>query len=552
MTPAQKLEANLTAIRVLVTLQREQREATEEERRTLALYTGWGDTSVRKLAIRYDETPSVALLRALGVETPTDQLVYARADDYSWAYHGDGEWASRWDDESDPRVASVLHSIARSTLNAHYTPIPIVRAMWDMLAHLGLSDLRAPWVLEPSCGVGHFLGHAPIDGADLLHDRIVGVELDQISAAITRALYPRNDVRQGSFEETSRGLPAVFDVVIGNVPFGDYGVADLSGEIPPACMAQVHDYFVARSVSLLRPGGVAVLITSKGTLDKKNNAVRRWLNERAELVAAFRLPGDAFQENAGTQVTADVIILRRRDSALQIDAASVSSDTVEWLGLSPVTYPHRHGTESDEVNSYFVSHPDHVLGEWCHTQLAGFPSAGVRRRDGDPGATEMLRAMIGRLPAGALQRSREPLALRQPTITGAGDLAPVTPQELSLGRVLRSVRRIVADTESGADPSAARRMLGIVYGAYTAAYGQIRAAEKDRRHPFHKYIDERWWSLVAGLEDDRGQKTGIFVGPLTTSGALPAPTTAVDALYQVIDACGAVDLDRVLRRLEAP
>ena len=498
MNAAEKYAANIAAIRILKTLETEKREANTEEWRALALYTGWGDTEVRRRAFQWHGGPASEEIASLGLSE------------------------------------EALDAMRRSALNAHYTELGVVRALWEVALHLGLGELRGPRVLEPSCGVGHFLGLAPYGESDLAPERLVGVELDDVSAAIARALYPRCDVRRGGFEE--QDLPASFDLAIGNVPFGDYRVSD--ERLPDGCRRQIHDYFVCRCVDLLRPGGVAVLITSKGTLDKESAFVRRWLAERAELLGAFRMPCDAFEENAGTQVTADVLVLQR----LPKDQPGREP---EWVGLEPVRFVGQHGQETeDRVNAYWLSHPDHVLGEWCQNKLVWRPDAGVRRREGDERpVADMIRALIPRLPANVFaQGPRERKAAARPT-DERGELVLRTPQELAVGRLLRAVRACVA-----ADGPGPRRLLRTAYDGYVRQHGRVRSAEH-RKHPVAHLARERWWPLVASCEDDHGREAGFLVGEVRGEVERVKPETAADAMYQMLDERGSFDLAGVAERL---
>ena len=534
MSASEKYEANLSAIRALRRIETEKREATETERAALSCYTGWGDTEVRRYAFRWDGRPSVGLLRALGVEIPADV---------------DGEYV-RLDSLAAPAsVAAALRAMQHSTLNAHYTSVEIARAIWRALLRMGYGTLRAPRVLEPSAGTGVFLGTIPLDESDTIMDRVIAVELDAVTAAVCRALYPSADVRQGAFQDVALSLPpGTLDVVIGNVPFGDYAVADAEDGVPHACRKQIHDYFVCRAITLLRPGGVAALITSKGTLDKESPTVRKWIAQRARLLGAFRLPGDAFEENAGTSVTTDVLFFQRKiEDGDDADAEWIEERReVAFMGYGS-------GESRAQVNAHFVAYPERVLGEWYHNKLAMWPDAGVRRRVGDPPADELLSAAIAALPAGCLGpipggRKRSAAALRG-TLTTSGDLTPATAQEMALGRVLRTLRAMLAAHERGEDTSRLRALLRSVYGMYTSAYGSVRSAERDSRHPLHRYIDDRWWALIASLEDGSGRPSRVFEAPQTRQRSATAPQTAADALYQLLDEAGAFSPQGIADRL---
>ena len=541
LTAKQKYECNLQALRVLRDLRRqpdgsfgEAREATEVERAVLGRYVGWGQNEVRKHAFDWDGRPS-AEIAELGLGR------------------------------------DVLAGMQRSTLNAHYTSIEVVDALWAIAQRLGFGKLRAPRVLEPSCGVGHFLGRAPLDESDLVPERVTMVELDPVTWAIARTLYPRADVRCQGFERAE--LPAsYYDLVVGNVPFGDYQVADASGDVPKSACQQIHDYFVCRSVHLLRPGGVACLITSTGTLDKVSRATRLWLAERADLVAAYRLPGQdspdgqsrgTFIENAGTEVTVDVLVLQKlREQRAVSREPNDGGAEVEWVGCEPVSFTGRYGgTLTGEVNTYYHSHPQHVLGEWTFNKLgyggggAGNGSIAVRRRDGEAhlSVADLIVRAARALPLDLLrsETAREKRVREAQAAPAAlGDLTFATAQELALARVLRAVRAMLAAHESApASLPGALVRLHTYYDAYVGTYGHLRHAERSVRHPLHKYVGERWWPLVAGLEDDAGRKSRLFNGPaVARAGHLPPPT-ALDAVYQLLDERGEFTPQTVAERL---
>lgn len=496
-SPTQRYADNLAALRVLQVLAIEKRQATETERQTLALYSGWGDTAVRKLGMMAG-VPSQNLINCL--QMPDDEPSELKLES-TW-----------WSDVVSPQLRTRVEQIRRSSLNAHYTDPELAAATWSGLVHMGLGDLRAPFILEPSAGVGRFLSAMPLDQMDTLFERITAIEMEEISASILKYLHPGINACHAPFETVV--LPAVFDVVIGNVPFGDYQVSDSNlpdhGQLPSACRTTIHDYFICRSVSLLRPGGVAALITSTGTMDKKDATARKWLHERAELLGAFRLAGDA-HASAGTEVTTDVLFFRRREG--------LPTETPEWVNEGV-------DVEFTRVNVYWAMHPSHVMGEWCLNKLYG-SGVGVRRRAGDPrSAAQALADAVRSLPAGALKplQKHAPNASRA-ALVGAGDLAPTTPLEASLARVLRAIRRVAADPED----KAARTSLEKTYQTHRAAYGPIRTCSALRKHH-----DSRWWPLVASLERKDGQvSTAVQVRQDTV-----VPSTAMDAVYLLLDRTG--------------
>nr|WP_235906305.1 DEAD/DEAH box helicase family protein [Porcincola intestinalis] len=297
-----KFQANMDAIYMLKKLENEGRLATPEEQEVLSRFVGWG-----------------------GISQAFD------AERREWS----GEYA-----EVKAALTSEEYREARaSTLNAFYTSPTVIKAMYEVLGNMGLSSGN---VLEPSCGVGNFMGLVPETMNDL---RMYGVELDSISGRIARQLYQRNEIAVQGFEETE--FPdSFFDCVIGNVPFGQYKVNDRRYD---RYNFLIHDYFIARSLDLTRPGGVVAVVTSSGTMDKQNESVRQYLANRADLIGAIRLPNNAFMRNANTGVVADILFFQKRDRA-----ALTQPDWVH-LGTTP---------EGHSINAYFVQHPEMVLGEF--------------------------------------------------------------------------------------------------------------------------------------------------------------------------------------------
>ncbi|KNZ42436.1 DEAD/DEAH box helicase family protein [Acetobacterium bakii] len=301
-TPREKFKANVLAIKTLLGIEKENRMASSEEQQILSRYVGWG-----------------------GLPQAFD------ASNIYWKLDAE-ELKSLLTDE-EYRLAK------GSTLNAHYTAPIIIKAMYDALDMMGYSNGN---ILEPALGVGHFFGLVPDSMKD---SKLYGVELDSISARISRALYPEADIFVGGFEETQFSSN-FFDVAIGNVPFGDYKVYDKPYDKHGF---QIHDYFFAKSLDKVRDGGVVAFITSKGTLDKKTPMVRKYLAERAELIGAVRLPNNAFKDNAGTEVTSDIIFLKKRDRMVL-----ANEETWVHLGMDDNGIP---------MNQYFIDHPEMILGE---------------------------------------------------------------------------------------------------------------------------------------------------------------------------------------------
>ena len=299
--PKTKYKANVEAIRVLQTLDAEQRQATAKEQEILSRYVGWG-----------------------GIPQAFDE--------------SNAEWSKEYAELQSLLTADEYKEARASTLNAFYTSPTVIKAMYEALGNMGLSKGN---VLEPSCGVGNFMGLVP-DSMEKI--RMYGVELDSISGRIAQQLYQKNKIAVQGFE-TMQFPDSFFDCVVGNVPFGNYKVPDKRYDRHNFL---IHDYFIAKSLDLVRPGGVVAVVTSSGTMDKKDSSVREYLANRADLVGAIRLPNNAFQRNANTGVVADILFLQKRDRA--------AVERAEWVDLGETP-------EGYSINQYFAKHPEMVLGE---------------------------------------------------------------------------------------------------------------------------------------------------------------------------------------------
>ena len=299
--PKQKFRANMEAVKLLHELELENRLATPQEQEILSRYVGRGG-----LSQAFEE--------------------------------GNNQWAGEFTELYSELSPEEYRAARASTLNAFYTSPVVIHAMYEALSNMGLESGN---VLEPSCGVGNFMGLVPKSMEDL---KMYGVELDSISGRIAKQLYQKNNISVQGFE-TAQYPDSFFDCVIGNVPFGSYKVADRKYD---RHNFMIHDYFIAKSLDLVRPGGVVAVVTSSGTLDKQNPAVRQYIANRADLLGAIRLPDNAFRKNAGTDVVSDILFLQKRDCA--------SLEQPEWVQLD--TTP-----EGYRMNAYFVRHPEMVLGE---------------------------------------------------------------------------------------------------------------------------------------------------------------------------------------------
>ncbi|HBT63793.1 MAG TPA: helicase, partial [Ruminococcaceae bacterium] len=297
----ERFRRNIMAIQLLKKCQQENRFATPEEQIVLSKYVGWGG-----LSEAFDENNSA--------------------------------WATEYLELSSVLTPEEYASARESTLTAFYTPPEVITAIYKAMEQMGFKEGN---LLEPSCGIGNFIGMLP---DAMQNSKIYGVELDTISAGIAQQLYQKTTIAAEGFEETN--LPdSFFDGVVGNVPFGDFKVSDKRYDKHKFL---IHDYFFAKSLDKLRPGGVMALVTSKGTMDKENSAVRKYIAQRAELLGAIRLPNNTFKGNAGTEVVSDILILQKRDRLIDIEPDWVHLDTDE---------------NGIKMNSYFVQHPEMILGE---------------------------------------------------------------------------------------------------------------------------------------------------------------------------------------------
>lgn len=296
-----RFRRNIMAIQLLKKCQDENRFATPEEQVILSKYVGWGG-----IPEAFDERNSAWATEYLELSTVLTPEEYAAARE--------------------------------STLTAFYTPPEVINAIYSSIENMGFKQGN---ILEPSCGIGNFIGMLPDSMKD---SKIYGVELDKISGSIAQQLYQKHSIAVQGFEETE--LPdSFFDVAVGNVPFGDFKVIDKRYDKHKFL---IHDYFFAKTLDKLRPGGVMAFITSKGTMDKENNSVRKYIAQRAELLGAIRLPNDTFKGNAGTEVVSDILFLQKRDRVLDLSP--------DWVDLAV-------NDDGIKMNSYFVQNPEMILGE---------------------------------------------------------------------------------------------------------------------------------------------------------------------------------------------
>ncbi len=443
-----KYAFNIAAIQTLKQIEAEGRQARPDEQEILSRYVGWG-----------------GLPQAFDAENASWQKEYQQLK----SLLTDEEYAA-----------------ARgSTLNAHYTSPVVIRAMYEALDSMGFQDGN---VLEPACGVGNFFGMLP---ESMSQSRLYGVELDSITGRMARQLYPDARIEITGFEKTNR--KDFFDVAVGNVPFGNYKVADRAFD---KYGFLIHDYFLAKTLEQVRPGGMIAFITSKGTMDKASPDVRRYIAQRAELLGAIRLPNNAFKANAGTEVTSDILFLQKRERPIDIEP--------DWIHLGQTA-------DGIPINSYFVDHPDMMLGrmQWdksmygnekettCEpipgADLAQQLHAAVRNIDGEYKRIEISETDIneGRtIPADPDVRNfsyalvngqvyyRENSVMTRPVLNQ-------TTQERVKGMIeLRDCVRKLIDLQltdgSDAEIRAQQAELGRLYDAFSAEYGIINGKANGR------------------------------------------------------------------------
>ena len=492
--PKTKYKANVEAIRLLKTLDAEQRQATAEEQEILSRYVGWG-----------------------GIPQAFDE--------------NNAEWSKEYAELQSLLTADEYKEARASTLNAFYTSPTVIKAMYEALGNMGLSKGN---VLEPSCGVGNFMGLVP-DCMEKI--RMYGVELDSISGRIAQQLYQKNKIAVQGFE-TMQFPDSFFDCVVGNVPFGNYKVPDKRYNRHNFL---IHDYFIAKSLDLVRPGGVVAVVTSSGTMDKKDSSVREYLANRADLVGAIRLPNNAFQRNANTSVVADILFLQKRDRA-----AVERADWVD-LGETPDGY---------SINQYFAQHPEMVLGEiTTESTQYGKQETTVKPIEGADLAKQLKEA-VGNIHAtitepeisdDELDVQEEPIPAdpsvknfsftnvdgqiyyRENSFMNKVELPAVTAERV-LGMIaLRETTRKLLDCQlhdgSDAEVQLLQNDLLKQYKAFTAQYGLINSTANKRA-----FRQDSSYCLLASLEILDEEKNLKRLADIFTKRTIrkPEPVTSVD------------------------
>ena len=492
--PKTKYKVNVEAIQVLQILEAEQRQATAEEQEILSRYVGWG-----------------------GIPQAFDE--------------NNADWAKEYAELESLLTADEYKEARASTLNAFYTSPTVIKAMYEALGNMGLSKGN---VLEPSCGVGNFMGLVP-DSMEKI--RMYGVELDSISGRIAQQLYQKNKIAVQGFE-TMQFPDSFFDCVVGNVPFGNYKVPDKRYDRHNFL---IHDYFIAKSLDLVRPGGVVAIVTSSGTMDKKDSSVREYLANRADLVGAIRLPNNAFQRNANTSVVADILFLQKRDRA--------AVERAEWvdLGTTPEGYP---------INQYFAQHPEMVLGEiTTESTQYGKQETTVKPIEGADLA-QQLKEAVGNIHAtitepeisnDELDVQEEPIPAdpnvknfsftnvdgqiyyRENSFMNKVELPAVTAERV-LGMIaLRETTRKLLDCQlhdgSDAEVQLLQNELKQQYTAFKAQYGLINSTANKRA-----FRQDSSYCLLASLEILDEEKNLKRLADIFTKRTIrkPEPVTSVD------------------------
>ena len=498
--PKSKFRANMDAIYLLKKLEGEGRLATPEEQEILSRFVGWG-----------------------GIPQAFDE--------------NNREWSDEYAEVKAALTAEEYRAARGSTLNAFYTSPTVINAMYEALGEMGLKSGN---VLEPSCGVGNFMGLLPEQMSDV---KMYGVELDGISGRIARQLYQKNPIAIQGFE-TADYPDSFFDCIVGNVPFGQYKVNDRRYDRHNFL---IHDYFIAKSLDLVRPGGVVAVVTSNGTMDKQNPSARKYFAERADLLGAVRLPNNAFMRNANTGVVADILFFQKRDRA--------ALEQPKWveLGTTPEGYP---------VNSYFAEHPEMVLGEITtestqygkqETTVKAVPGADLAAQ-----LKEAIRHIKGTITEPELEDSElegEDVSIpADPSIKNFsfanvdGQVyyrensrmnrveLPATTAERVLGMIaLRDITQELLQCQMGdgsdLEVAALQQKLSSQYDRFTARYGLISSTANRRA-----FSQDSSYCLLASLEilDEEGnlqRKADIFTKRTIRK---PEPVTSVDTASEAL------------------
>ena len=510
--PKAKYKANMEAIHLLQTLEKEERLATPEEQEILSRYVGWGG-----IPQAFEESNS--------------------------------SWANEYLELKNTLSPEEYSAARASTLNAFYTSPTVIRSMYEVLENMGLKQGN---ILEPSCGVGNFMGLIP---ESMGKANMYGVELDPVSGRIAKQLYQKNKIAVQGFEETSYP-DSFFDCVIGNVPFGAYQVSDRRYD---RHHFMIHDYFIAKSLDLVRPGGVVAVVTSSGTMDKQNPAVRQYIANRAELLGAIRLPNNAFQRNANTSVVSDILFFQKRDRA--------SIEEPEWLNLKETP-------EGYSVNAYFAEHPEMVLGEFTtestqygKQEVTVKPKEGITLEEQLKEAVQNIHGTITELELSDTELEEDVVSIpadpdvknfsftvvneevyyRENSVMNRMELPAMTAERVKGMVKIRDVTNelIRCQMEEGSDEQITKlqEKLNEEYDIFTAKYGLISSNANKRA-----FSQDSSYCLLTSLEflDDKGElkrKADIFTKrTIRRAETVTSVDTASEALAVCIGERAGVDL----------
>ena len=510
--PKSKYKANMEAIHLLQTLEKEERLATPEEQEILSRYVGWGG-----IPQAFEENNS--------------------------------SWANEYLELKNTLSPEEYSAARASTLNAFYTSPTVIRSMYEALENMGLKQGN---ILEPSCGVGNFMGLIP---ESMGKTNMYGVELDPVSGRIAKQLYQKNKIAVQGFEETSYP-DSFFDCVIGNVPFGAYQVSDRRYD---RHHFMIHDYFIAKSLDLVRPGGVVAVVTSCGTMDKQNPAVRQYIANRAELLGAIRLPNNAFQRNANTSVVSDILFFQKRDRA--------SIEEPEWLNLKEMP-------KGYSVNAYFAEHLEMVLGEFTtestqygKQEVTVKPKEGITLEEQLKEAVQNIHGTITELELSDTELEEDVVSIpadpnvknfsftvvndevyyRENSVMNRMDLPAMTAERVKGLVNIRDVTNelIQCQMEEGSDEQITKlqEKLNEEYDTFTAKYGLLSSNANKRA-----FSQDSSYCLLTSLEflDDKGElkrKADIFTKrTIRRAETVTSVDTASEALAVSIGERAGVDL----------
>ena len=510
--PKAKYKANMEAIHLLQTLEKEERLATPEEQESLSRYVGWGG-----IPQAFEENNS--------------------------------SWANEYLELKNTLSPEEYSAARASTLNAFYTSPTVIRSMYEALENMGLKQGN---ILEPSCGVGNFMGLIP---ESMSKANMYGVELDPVSGRIAKQLYQKNKIAVQGFEETNYP-DSFFDCVVGNVPFGAYQVSDRRYD---RHHFMIHDYFIAKSLDLVRPGGVVAVVTSSGTMDKQNPAVRQYIANRAELLGAIRLPNNAFQRNANTSVVSDILFFQKRDRA--------SIEEPEWLNL-------KEAAGGYSVNAYFAEHPEMVLGEFTtestqygKQEVTVKPKEGITLEEQLKEAVQNIHGTITELELSDTELEEDVVSIpadpevknfsftvvddevyyRENSVMNRMELPAMTTERVKgMVKIRDATNELIrCQMEEGSDEQITKLQgkLNEEYDTFTAKYGLLSSNANKRA-----FSQDSSYCLLTSLEflDDKGElkrKADIFTKrTIRRAETVTSVDTASEALAVSIGERAGVDL----------